>query len=317
MRAHLGDQLVIESPEAGGARRDGEIVGLRHEDGTPPYDVRWSDTDEVTLVFPGPDAHVHHLEHGEPVAARRTAPDTPEAAPVSTAPRAAGANNPGDIGRRVAVERRRSGLTREETAARARMSPGYLAYLEERPADPTLATLVRLADALGTTVGALRGGGTELPPGQGQALLRPRLRDLGPEECRTLLSTHGVGRVALSASDGRPLVVPVNYGVVDDAIVFRTAPDSMTAAAANQEVAFEVDHVDEALSQGWSVLAVGPASAVTDPGAVRRLVQRAHTTPWAGGEREMWVSIRPTSLTGRRITPADQRTATVQPDTRH
>ncbi|MFD6324326.1 DNA-binding protein, partial [Streptomyces sp. NPDC058442] len=26
----------------------------------------------------------------------------------------------------------------------------------------------------------------------------------------------------------------------------------------------------------------------------------------AGGEREMWVSIRPTRLTGRRITPAGQ-----------
>lgn len=186
------------------------------------------------------------------------------------------------------------------------MSPDYLAYLEERPADPTLATLIRLADALGTTVAALRGGGIDLPPGQGHALLHPQLRDLGPEECRTLLSTHGVGRIAVSTPDGRPVVVPVNYEVVDDAIVFRTAPDSVAAAAVGREVAFEVDHVDEALSQGWSVLAVGHASVVTDPESVRRLTQHAHTTPWAGGEREMWVSIRPTSLTGRRITPAGQ-----------
>ncbi len=64
MRAHLGDQLVVESPANGATRRDGEIVGLHHEDGTPPYDVHWSDTDEVTLVFPGPDAHIRHLEHG-------------------------------------------------------------------------------------------------------------------------------------------------------------------------------------------------------------------------------------------------------------
>lgn len=28
----------------------------------PPYNVRWSDTDEVTLVFPGPDAHIRQ-EH--------------------------------------------------------------------------------------------------------------------------------------------------------------------------------------------------------------------------------------------------------------
>ncbi|QJS99712.1 DUF1918 domain-containing protein [Streptomyces asoensis] len=301
MRAHLGDQLVIERTTTGAAKRDGEIVGLHHEDGTPPYDVRWSDTDEVTLVFPGPDAHIRHLEHGRPESTGTpSGPDTAEAEAMP-----ARAPGPGDIGRRVAVERHRQRLSREETARRARMSPGYLEYLEERPADPSVATLIRLADALGTTVTTLRGGGMDLPPGQGQALLHPELRDLGPEECRTLLSTHGVGRIAVSASDGRPAVVPVNYEVVDDAIVFRTAPDSTPAAAVGTEVAFEVDHMDEALSQGWSVLAVGPASVVTEPDSVRRLTEHAHTTPWPGGEREMWVSIRPAHLTGRRITPAD------------
>uniref|UniRef100_A0AAU3IEP8 DUF1918 domain-containing protein n=1 Tax=Streptomyces sp. NBC_01393 TaxID=2903851 RepID=A0AAU3IEP8_9ACTN len=307
MRAHLGDQLVIESQATGAARRDGEIVGLHHEDGTPPYDVHWSDTGEVTLVFPGPDAHVRHLEQEEPTTKSDAQPGTGEADVLSTAAPPAGAPGPGDIGRRVAVERRRQGLSREETADRARMSPGYLAYLEERPADPTMATLIRLADALGTTVTALRGGGADLPPGQGYALPHPQLRDLSVGECRTLLSTHGVGRVAVSPSDGRPAVVPVNYDVVDDAIVFRTAPGSVIAAAAGTaEVAFEVDHVDEALSQGWSVLAIGPAELVTDPEATGRLTRDAHTTPWAGGERQMWVSIRPASLTGRRITAADR-----------
>ncbi|MFI8071701.1 DUF1918 domain-containing protein [Streptomyces sp. NPDC086033] len=301
MRAHLGDQLVIERTTTGAAKRDGEIVGLHHEDGTPPYDVRWSDTDEVTLVFPGPDAHIHHLEHGQPGSIHAfSGPHTAEGNVMP--PRAPG---PGDIGRRVAVERRRQNLSREETARRAGMASGYLDYLEEQPADPSTATLIRLADALGTTVTTLRGGGMDLPPGQGQALLHPQLRDIGPEECRTLLSTHGVGRVAVSASDGRPAVVPVNYDVIDDAIVFRTAPNLTPAAAVGTEVAFEVDHMDEALSQGWSVLVVGPASVVTDLDTVRRLTEHAHTTPWPGGEREMWVSIRLAHLTGRRITPAD------------
>ncbi|MCC5477769.1 pyridoxamine 5'-phosphate oxidase family protein [Streptomyces barringtoniae] len=308
MRAHLGDQLIVESPATGATRRDGEIVGLHHADGTPPYDVHWSDTDEVTLVFPGPDAHIRPLHHERAAAAREPRQDTGDVTTVSRAAPPQEAANPGDIGRRVALERRRQGLSREETAGRARMSPDYLAYLEERPADPTLATLVRLADALGTTVAALRGGGIDLPPGQGYALLHAELRDLTPAECHMLLSTHGVGRVSVSTPDGRPAVVPVNYDVVDDAIVFRTAPESVAAAAAEREVAFEVDHVDEALSQGWSVLAVGPASVVTDPDTVRRLTRQAHTTPWAGGGREMWVSIRPTSLTGRRIGPAERQT---------
>ncbi|WP_051707677.1 MULTISPECIES: DUF1918 domain-containing protein [unclassified Streptomyces] len=65
MRAQVGDQLVVESTKSGATRRDGEIVGLHHGDGTPPYDVRWSGTDEVSVVFPGPDAHVHHARHME------------------------------------------------------------------------------------------------------------------------------------------------------------------------------------------------------------------------------------------------------------
>ncbi|MFD9974269.1 pyridoxamine 5'-phosphate oxidase family protein [Streptomyces sp. NPDC059017] len=303
MRAHLGDQLVIDSPATGGTRRDGEIVGLHHEDGTPPYDVRWSDTDQVTLVFPGPDAHVRYLEHPS---GATPAPSGPDAERAGTTPARTGpdrAPSPGDIGRRVAAERERQGLTRATVAGRAAMAPQYLAYLEERPADPGPGTLTRLAGALGTSVEALRGGGVELPPGQGQALLHPELRELGAEECRALLSTHGVGRVALTTPDG-PAVVPVNYEVIDDGIAFRTAPGSVPAAAVGSEAAFEVDQLDETAGQGWSVLAVGPARHVTDPDAVRRLADGAHTRPWAGGEREMWVSIRPQRLTGRRIGPA-------------
>ncbi|WP_328886787.1 pyridoxamine 5'-phosphate oxidase family protein [Streptomyces sp. NBC_00316] len=305
MRAHLGDQLVVESPATGATRRDGEIVGLHHEDGTPPYDVRWSDTDAVTLVFPGPDAHVHHVEHGPERNHELCPPGTDEAGAESARAPLGRVPNPGDIGRRVAFERKRQGLTRAEAARLAGMAPAYLAYLEERPADPTVASLITLAGALGTSVEALRGGGIDLPPGQGRALVHPRLRDLDPDECRALLDTHGVGRVAVSTPDG-PAVIPVNYDVIDDAIVFRTAPASVPAAAVGTDVAFEIDHVDEAMSQGWSVLVVGPARVVTEPEAVRRLAVRARSKPWAGGQREMWVSIRPTRLTGRRISPADQ-----------
>ncbi|MDT0469508.1 pyridoxamine 5'-phosphate oxidase family protein [Streptomyces gibsoniae] len=305
MRAHLGDQLVIESPATGVARRDGEIVGLHHEDGTPPYDVRWSDTGEVTLVFPGSDAHVRHLEHepGRGHVPSRTDMDRAGAGSVPTPP--GGPARPGDVGRRIAAERTRLKLSRGEVADRAGMAPDYLAYLEEGSAEPSLATLIRLAGALGTTVASLRGVGVEAPPGQGQALLHPRLQALSPDECRARLSAHGVGRVAVSTPDG-PAIIPVNYEVVDDAIAFRTAPGSAPAAAVGTDVAFEVDHVDEAMSQGWSVLVVGPARVVSEPEAVRRLADRAHTEPWAGGERGMWVWIQPTRLTGRHIGPPGQ-----------
>ncbi|MBN3929605.1 DUF1918 domain-containing protein [Streptomyces verrucosisporus] len=82
MHAELGDELIIESPATGVARRDGEIIGLHHSDGTPPYDVRWSDTGRVSLVFPGPDAHVRHLHHrkGPGVAPGATEPGGPSGA---------------------------------------------------------------------------------------------------------------------------------------------------------------------------------------------------------------------------------------------
>ncbi|QKV91124.1 pyridoxamine 5'-phosphate oxidase family protein [Streptomyces sp. NA02950] len=206
----------------------------------------------------------------------------------------------GDIGRRVAERRARLGLSREELAARAGTSSGYVRYLEEYPADPGSGALLRIAAALDTTAAALHGGGAERPPGIGRAAAHPELLELGPGECRDLLATHGVGRISVATARG-PAVIPVNYSVVDDAVVFRTAPDATPAAAAGTEVAFEVDHIDEALSEGWSVLVVGRAQRVTDPAAVRRLAAEAYSAPWPGGSRDLWLRIEPTSVTGRRI----------------
>jgi len=57
MEAHVGDQLVVESRTVDTPRREGQILEVHGEGGTPPYVVRWSDGHEG-LVFPGPDAHV-------------------------------------------------------------------------------------------------------------------------------------------------------------------------------------------------------------------------------------------------------------------
>ncbi|GGW42184.1 hypothetical protein GCM10010503_18170 [Streptomyces lucensis JCM 4490] len=63
MRARVGDEIVVRGTTAGVVARDGEVVGLHHPDGSPPYDVRWAENGRVTLYFPGPDAHVRHLTH--------------------------------------------------------------------------------------------------------------------------------------------------------------------------------------------------------------------------------------------------------------
>ncbi|GGN79772.1 hypothetical protein GCM10011579_064610 [Streptomyces albiflavescens] len=208
----------------------------------------------------------------------------------------------GDLGRRLVARRVKLGLTRRQTAARAEMATGYLRYLEEHPgAAPGSGVLMKLAEALETTVAELTGGAVDLPPGTGRAGHAPEFSRLRLGECRALLATHGVGRLAVPTTSG-PVIVPVNYSVVDDAIVFRTAHGATPLLAAGCQVGFEVDRIDDAFSQGWSVLVRGPAREVTDPQERRRYTERAHSTPWAGGSRSVWVRIDPLSVTGRRIT---------------
>jgi transcriptional regulator with XRE-family HTH domain len=206
-----------------------------------------------------------------------------------------------DVGRRVAARREQLGLTRDEVAERAGSATGYLQYLEEGPAVPGIAFLLRLADALETTVAELSGGTADLPPGTGRAAGHAELKELGDDECRALLGTHGVGRVAVTTVEG-PAIVPVNYLVFHGNVSFRTAPNALPARVAGSDAAFEVDHIDDALSQGWSVLIVGHAHTVTDAETVRTLNEQASTTPWAGGERTSWITVVPRRITGRRIT---------------
>ncbi|MFI0141712.1 hypothetical protein [Streptomyces luteogriseus] len=44
---------------------------------------------------------------------------------------------------------------------------------------------------------------------------------------------------------------------------------------------------------------------VTDPDEIATIEEQAHTKPWAGGRRTLWVSIGVDRLTGRRISADD------------
>ena len=69
------------------------------------------------------------------------------------------------------------------------------------------------------------------------------LKVLDREECKALLRTQRVGRVGLCTYG--PLVLPVVYALLDDDVVFRTAPgEKLIAAALNRTVAFEIDEYD-------------------------------------------------------------------------
>ncbi|MFD9813499.1 helix-turn-helix domain-containing protein [Streptomyces sp. NPDC059080] len=204
-----------------------------------------------------------------------------------------------DLGRRVKFRREHLGLTREEVAARTAASPRYLRHVEEDPAQPGTAFLLRLADALDTTLAELVGGTVEFPPGLAGAAARPEVLVLDTAACWAHLSTHGVGRLAVTVDDA-PALFPVNYTVADGKIAFRTATESGPAAAAGHRVALEVDHLDEAWSEGWSVLVVGPARTVTDAAEAHRLTAAARSSPWVGA-RPLWMVLDPERITGRRI----------------
>ena len=124
---------------------------------------------------------------------------------------------------------------------------------------------------------------------------------LDEDEARELLRLGEVGRVGITIG-ALPAIFPVNYRVIDGAIVFRTSPGSkMSAAAAGAVVAFEVDDYQLADRTGWSVLAVGPAEVVHDI-AVTFQVLEAGLEPLAGGTgRTAIVRIEPSFISGRRI----------------
>jgi hypothetical protein len=63
MRARVGDWLAVHSRVVDIPPRYGEIVGVPHADGSPPYVVHWLDDEHPSLVFPGPDAEVTTAPH--------------------------------------------------------------------------------------------------------------------------------------------------------------------------------------------------------------------------------------------------------------
>jgi hypothetical protein len=95
------------------------------------------------------------------------------------------------------------------------------------------------------------------------------------------------------------VALPVNFEFTEGEIIFST--DESKAAAVEEElIGFEVDRVDEAMSEGWSVIVTGHARRITDPDEVQRLGS-LDLEAWAGGDRHSLVGIRPGEITGRVI----------------
>jgi hypothetical protein len=64
LHASVGDRIHVDGTHVSDHERNGEIIEVRGENGTPPYLVRWFDTGHEALVFPGPDASIRPAEPG-------------------------------------------------------------------------------------------------------------------------------------------------------------------------------------------------------------------------------------------------------------
>ena len=129
------------------------------------------------------------------------------------------------------------------------------------------------------------------------------IETLSDEECGSFLGRASVGRVGVTI-DALPVVLPVNFALVEDAVVFRTTPGTkLSMALHGAVVAFEVDDYDPNGDRGWSVLIQGTAAEVTDAdrvAAIRALPLRFISTR---GEGDHFVEVALGTVTGRRIRP--------------
>lgn len=126
------------------------------------------------------------------------------------------------------------------------------------------------------------------------------LEVLSREESLALLASVPVGRVVYT-DRALPAILPVNYVLDRDAVVFRTEPGSKLAAAMREAVvAFEADSFDATTHSGWSVMVVGRSRLVDDDHEIERLAKLDLGT-WVQGNREHFVKIDLTQVSGRRI----------------
>lgn len=131
-----------------------------------------------------------------------------------------------------------------------------------------------------------------------------QMEELGVDEALQLLGSAGMGRIVFTRH-ALPAVRPVNH-VLDAGDIIVRVQDGSTLGAllATQQgagvvVAYEADDIDPGEHLGWSVVATGYATAVTDPDEIERYVRLLE--PWAAGSASRAIRIRPDLVTGFRL----------------
>lgn len=122
------------------------------------------------------------------------------------------------------------------------------------------------------------------------------------DECVRLLAQATFGRVAVSMG-ALPVILPVNYRLVGERVVFRTSPGSkLDAATTGAVVSFEVDSIEPLSHAGWSVIVTGVASEITNPTDLAEVLA-ANVPHWAHGSGDRVVEVPLSMVSGRLLVP--------------
>lgn len=126
------------------------------------------------------------------------------------------------------------------------------------------------------------------------------LQPLSQETCLQRLREGSVGRIAF-VIDGDPVILPVNYRLVEPSsgplLAVRTGLDTVIHDAPNS-VAFEIDAIDPAHHEGWSVLVRGELLHATPTSAEFRELYDPES--WLA-DRVSWLLIDPWAISGREL----------------
>lgn len=131
----------------------------------------------------------------------------------------------------------------------------------------------------------------------------PRRQRIEPDEALRLLASVTYGRVVFT-ENALPAIRPVNHLVDGGRVIIRTRVATALGAAIRTTnpppvVAYEADDMDPQRRVGWSVIVVGLARTVSDPGEIalyENLLQ-----PWVN-HADSVISIEPQIVTGFRVT---------------
>ncbi|KIF01137.1 pyridoxamine 5'-phosphate oxidase [Streptomyces sp. RSD-27] len=131
-----------------------------------------------------------------------------------------------------------------------------------------------------------------------------RAEALGTNEAMELLGSVELGRIVFTR-DALPAVRPVNHVLDAGDIIVQVQDDSTLRALSTAAedtgvvVAYEADAIDLRDHLGWSVVATGYATAVTDPSEIERYARLLQ--PWVEVAGSGAIRIRPDLVTGFRL----------------